>query len=476
LTSTERPSGDRGGADRGGADTGGADGNADFGLLSPQWAATPVARATSDSTILQAMLEVEVALVRAYESLGIAPVGTAELVRGVAAEGPFDVASIAARGRDGGNPVIPLVKDLRAAVTAVDADAARWVHRGATSQDILDTALMLVARRAVEGLLADVDTTVQALAALADGHRRTLMASRTLTQHGVPTVFGLKAAGWLGGVLHASRRLGSVTFPVQWGGAGGTLASFAVIGGPETGIRLAEEIAAVLDLAVAPVPWQTQRAPITGLGDALTTLTDALGTISSDVLVLARPEIAELGEPAEVGRGGSSAMPQKHNPVLSVLIQSAARAAPGLSAELHRSANAVDERPDGAWHVEWQTLRELLRLVGGAAGLAAELLPGLVVHSDAMLENLGLSGPLIVSERLMLEFGPLLGAARIQELVSRAAGDGSFDLGAALRAEPALESVSDARLSGVLDPAAYLGDSELLIDRMLSEVAGESGS
>lgn len=466
MTSTERPSTDSGDADRSGA------GDADFGLLSPQWAATPVARATSDSVILLAMLEVEVTLVRAYETLGIAPAGTAERVRGVAATVPFDVVSIAARGRDGGNPVIPLVKDLRAAVAAVAPDAAPWVHRGATSQDILDTALMLVARRAVEGLLADVDTAIRALAALADGHRRTLMASRTLTQHGVPTVFGLKAAGWLGGVLQARRGLVSVTFPAQWGGAGGTLASFAVVGGPGTGIRLGEEIAATLGLAVAPVPWHTRRAPVTGLGDALTTLTDTLGTISSDVLVLARPEIAELGEPAKAGRGGSSAMPQKHNPVLSVLIQSAARAAPGLSAELHRSANAVDERPDGAWHVEWQTLRELLRTVGGAVGLAAELLPGLAVYPDAMLRNLELSGPLIVSERLMLEFGPLLGAERLQELVSGAAGDGSFDLGAALRAEPALESIGDARLAEVLDPAAYLGDSELLIDRVLGEAAG----
>lgn len=470
MTSTERP----------GAATSGVDDDAaDVGLLSPQWAATPAARATSDSAILRAMLEVEVALVQAYENLGIAPAGAAELVRGVASAAPFAVASIAARGRDGGNPIIPLVKDLRAAVAGAatasadaDADAARWVHRGATSQDVLDTALMLIARRAVEGLLADADTVIRALAALANRHRHTLMASRTLTQHGVPTVFGLKAAGWLGGVLHARSRLGSATFPVQWGGAGGTLASFAVVGGPGTGIRLAEEIAGTLGLDAAVAPWQTRRAPVTELGDALTSLTDALGTISSDVLLLARPEIAELGEPAKAGRGGSSAMPQKHNPVLSVLIQSAARKAPGLSAELHRSANAVDERPDGAWHVEWQTLRELLRLAAGAAGSAAELLPGLVVRPEAMLRNLGLSGPLIVSERLMLEFGPLLGTARVQELVSQA-GEGSVELGAALRAEPALSSVPDARLAEALDPAAYLGDSDVLIDRMLGEVPEE---
>jgi 3-carboxy-cis,cis-muconate cycloisomerase len=464
LTSTEPP------AENGGIGDGR---DADVGLLSPQWAGSAVAAATGDPAILLAMLEVEVALVRAYETLGGAPAGVAAIVRDAAASTRFDVASIAARGRDGGNPVIPLVKDLRAAVAAVDPDAASWVHRGATSQDILDTALVLVARRTVDGLLADVDTAIRALAALADRHRGTLMASRTLTQHGVPTVFGLKAAGWLAGLLQARRGLGSATYPVQWGGAGGTLASFAVVGGPGTGIRLAEEIAVSLGLQPAVAPWQTRRAPITGLGDALTSLTDVLGTVSSDVLVLARPEIAELGEPAKAGRGGSSAMPQKHNPVLSVLIQSAARKAPGLAAELHRSANAVDERPDGAWHVEWQSLRELLRLSAGAAGLAAELLSGLVVHPDAMLRNLALSGPLIVSERLMLEFGPLLGAARLQELVSRAAGDDAFDLGAALLAEPALESVTDERLAAALEPAAYLGDSALLIDRVLDEIPAE---
>lgn len=260
--------------------------------------------------------------------------------------------------------------------------------------------------------------------------------------------------------------------PVQWGGAGGTQASFVVLGGTGTGVRLADAMAAALGLAEASVPWQTQRAPVTRLGDALVTLADAFGTIVSDVLVMARPEIAELSEPVEVGRGGSSAMPQKHNPILSVLVQSAVRKAPALAAELHRSANAVDDRPAGAWHVEWQTLRELLRLVGGASALMRELTAGLVVHPDAMLHNLTLSGPLIVAERIMLEFGPLVGMARLQDIMSGAALDEAFDLAAVLRAEPVLAEVGSARLTELLYPAAYLGDVELLIDRALA-VAGE---
>jgi len=239
-------------------------------------------------------------------------------------------------------------------------------------------------------------------------------------------------------------------------------------------VRLADEIATSLGLATASVPWQTQRAPVTRLGDALTTLSDAFGTIASDVLVLARPEIAELSEPGGTGRGGSSSMPQKRNPILSVLTVSAARKAPALAAELHRSAGAaVDERPDGAWHGEWQTLRELMRLVGGAAALVAELTTGLVVHPGAMMHNLKLSGPLVVAERIMLEFAPLVGAARIQEIIAARADDDAFDIVAALRAEPTLAEVSAAHLAEVVYPVAYLGDADLLIDRALAAAAGE---
>ena len=210
---------------------------------------------------------------------------------------------------------------------------------------------------------------------LVDRHRATLMVSRTLTQHGVPTTFGVKAAGWLHGLVGSARVLSRAELPVQWGGAGGTLASFAVMGASGTGLEIAERIAGSLGLALPAVPWQNQRAPITRFGDSLAGLSDALGTIAGNVLLLSRPEFAELAEPSAPGRGGSSAMPQKHNPVLSVLIASAAQRVPSLNADLHRSSISLDERPPGAWHAEWQAFRELLRLVGGASELAAELMP-----------------------------------------------------------------------------------------------------
>jgi 3-carboxy-cis,cis-muconate cycloisomerase len=440
---------------------------ADDGLLAPAWAGSPVAAATGDRAVLTAILDVEVALVDAFAELGLAPRAAPDAVRSAIADSSFDPVAIARRARGGGNPVIPLVGDLRSAVTAIDADAGLWVHRGATSQDILDTALMLVASRARVGILRDASVAIAALAALADRHRATLMVSRTLTQHGVPTTFGVKAAGWLHGLVGSARELSRAELPVQWGGAGGTLASFAVLGASGTGLELAQRIADSLGLAVPAVPWQNQRAPITRFGDSLAGLSDALGTIAENVLLLSRPEFAELAEPSVPGRGVSSAMPQKHNPVLSVLIASAARRVPSLAADLHRSSVTLDERPSGAWHAEWQAFRELLRLVGGASQLAAELMPGLIVDGTAMRARLDAAGPLLVSERLMLEFGPLIGRARLQELVA-AGGDRLAD---SLRSEPALAQVTDEQLARALDPAHYLGASDQIIDAVLREAA-----
>jgi 3-carboxy-cis,cis-muconate cycloisomerase len=206
------------------------------------------------------------------------------------------------------------------------------------------------------------------------------------------------------------------------------------------------------------------RTPVTRLADALSGVCGPLGTIGADVSLLSRTEIGEL---SEATGGGSSSMPQKHNPVRSVLLQGAARQGPGLAAELHRSAIAVDERPDGAWHAEWQPLRELLRVAGGAASLAADLLPGLRVDAERMRANLRFTGPLIVAERIMLVVGPILGKPRVQQLVAESTGDPS-SLRARLCAE--LSEWSDAAIDELIDPANYLGLSSELIDRALAHV------
>jgi 3-carboxy-cis,cis-muconate cycloisomerase len=390
----------------------------------------------------------------------------ADVVARAANPAAFDVRDIAVRAQGGGNPLIPLLADLRARVCQVDPTAVAAVHRGATSQDIIDTALMLLAARALPVIRADLRTAADGVARLAERYRVVPMASRTLTQQGVPTTFGLKAAGWLHGLTQALQRLDALAgqLPAQLGGASGTLAATTQLLGPERALAVAESYATRLDLCAPRLPWHTQRASMTQLGDALASVSDALGKLALDVLVMARTEIGEVSEPAEAGRGGSSAMPHKQNPVLSVLIAAAARKAPGLAAELHRSAQAVDERPDGAWHVEWSTLQELLRQVGGAAALAAELTPGLVVDEARLRANLTLTGGLILSERLLLVLPPVLGEARAQELIEQA--NHGNNLYALLTA--ALVG-TDLAADELLDPANYLGCAAIFVERALED-------
>ncbi|MFF0768869.1 3-carboxy-cis,cis-muconate cycloisomerase [Nonomuraea wenchangensis] len=366
-----------------------ADPDADLGLLSPMRGA---AEETGDVAVLRALLDAEVALTRAQAALGRAPREAAEAVAGAARVAAFDLPGLVARARSGGNPVIPLVEDLRAAAGPHGA----YVHRGATSQDIMDTALMLVAHRTLGPVLADLGRVAGDLAGLAAAHRDTVMAARTLTQQAVPTTFGLKAAGWRKLVLDARDRLRAArdSLPAQLGGAAGTLAAFhpeqpEPEPGGDPGLRLAARFAAELGLAEPVLPWHVLRTPVADLGGALAFASGALGKLAADVLVLSRTEVGELSE--GVG-GGSSSMPHKHNPVRATMIAAAARQVPAQAAVLYASLAAEDERPAGAWHAEWQPLRECLRLVAGAARDAAELVAGLRVHPERMRANLTLSG------------------------------------------------------------------------------------
>jgi 3-carboxy-cis,cis-muconate cycloisomerase len=313
---------------------------------------------------------------------------------------------------------------------------------------------------------------------------------RSLTQHSLPFSFGLKAAQWFHGLAAAARRLEALEFPVQTGGAAGTLAAATVLTA-DSGVspfELADRLAAELGLAAVPAPWHTNRLAVTSLGDALAAVTDAAGKIASDVLFLSRPEVAELAEPRAAGRGGSSAMPQKQNPVLSVLVRSAALQAPGLAAQLHlAAANFNDERPDGAWHSEWPALRQLLRLGLGAAVQLRELAVGLQVFPDAMRRNLELSGPLLLSEAVTAAVAPLLAGPAAGQAAGASAADGKQRLQSVvdqtlqvpaaeqaatyrrlLRAAVPAELLSDARLEELLDPARYLGQAAEISRRILA--------
>ncbi|BDV31774.1 lyase family protein [Microbacterium terricola] len=429
----------------------------DAGLLSPVTVGHD--GTVSDAAVLDALVAVEVALTRAWAAVGVAPTEAAEAVssalgwQGAArVEHHIDLAALAAAGVSGGNPVIPLVAQLKESVPSA---ATAWVHAGATSQDILDTAVMLVASRAVPRIVDALRSAEHHLTALAVTRRDQVAAARTLTQHAVPTTVGLRAATWLRGIRRAADRLEAVELPAQLGGAGGTLAAFVAIAahsGADAGaaVRLPAAFAAELGLRTPEAPWHVTRWPVTELGDALVQAIDAVGKLAADVATLSRTEI---GEVAEGSSGGSSAMPQKQNPARSVLLRSAALRAPQLGATLHLAAAfAVDERPDGAWHAEWPTLRELLRLALGAAANADELAKGLVVDDEAVTRNLGLTRGLIVAERLSHE----------PDLVARAEIPGVI---AAVSAGTALADVlGGPRAAEVADPTGYTGLAGPLTD------------
>jgi 3-carboxy-cis,cis-muconate cycloisomerase len=386
--------------------------------------------AFDQGAFLESMLEVENAWLRALQHAGIAP-ETTEPTDGLVTS--RDLIEIADRAEASGNPVVPMVALMRERLSARDPEAARWLHRGLTSQDVLDTALVLCARATTGLLLRSIDQQVDALARLAQRHRGDVVAGRTLTQHAVPITFGLKAAQWLQGVLDARDDLRALRFPVQLGGAAGTLAAATELAGDsDAALFLVAETARILHLDRAP-SWHTSRAPLTRYADALVRATDAMGHVANDVLLLSRPEIAELAEPAVEGRGGSSTMPQKANPVLSVLIRRAALAAPGQAAQLHlAAATTLDERPDGGWHTEWTALASLSRHTLTAASQTAELLEGLHVDTARMAR--------VVREQAS---GLLAEQRSIRSLT-----------------EP-------ARDSGPGDPARYLGATDEIIEEIL---------
>jgi 3-carboxy-cis,cis-muconate cycloisomerase len=354
-----------------------------------------------EGAFLTAMVRVESAWLAGLVAAGIAPVEAEADLSGLVGEA--DVAAVASTAESGGNPVLPLLGLLR---ERAPDDAGRWLHRGLTSQDVVDSALMFCARVALARVREQIDRQADRLAALAHEHRATVMAGRTLTQHAVPITFGLKAARWFDELLDARDGLTGARVPAQLGGAAGTLAATVeaarlgeVAEPAKTARSLAHDVAAALQLDDAR-PWHTNRSAITRLADALVATTDAYGRIANDVLLLARPEIGELAEAP--GRGGSSTLPHKANPILSVLVRRAALAAPALAAQLHQAAaESVDERA-GGWHVEWSALSTLARRTVVAASQTTELLEGLCVDTDRMAANAEAAATRLLAEQASL--------------------------------------------------------------------------
>jgi 3-carboxy-cis,cis-muconate cycloisomerase len=356
------------------------------GLFDGTFARGGAAAAVSDDAWFRALLEVEAALARAAAGLGLVPATAADAVTAACADpARLDLATVVAKAADAGNPVPPLVRVLQDAVGERDAVA---VHVGATSQDILDTALLLLARKAIAAIDADLVVAADAAARLAREHRDHVVMARTLMQQALPTTFGLKAAVWLAGLEGARLRLAEVvaSLPVQYGGAAGTLAASS-----GSGIALRAALADELSLAVTAAPWHTVRLPIADLAGALGAAAGVIATVAVDVVLMAQTEVGEVAE-ISATRGGSSAMPHKQNPVAAISARACARRAPGLVATLFAAMEQEHERSAGAWHSEWPTLTELLGTVGSAASWLAESLTSLHPAAARMAATVEASG------------------------------------------------------------------------------------
>ena len=438
-------------------------------LFGPIFVPDEFREAVSGRAWLGAMLDAERALAIAEARSGLIPVEAADAIASRCDPSLFDPEEIGRSGRAAGNPVPPLARALTEAVSEVSEDAARHVHKGATSQDITDTAAMLVTRRALGLILAELDGITAACARLAEDHRDTLMAGRTLLQQALPTTFGLKAAGWLASVLDARRRLLDVRdtrLAAQLGGAAGTLAS---LGG--TGISVLEEFACVLDLAEPVAPWHTNRSRISEIGGALSLAAGALGKISLDIILMAQTEVGEVAEPAGEGRGGSSTLPHKRNPILSVTAAASVRRVHDLSRTLQSAMLGEHERAAGAWHSEWEALSESLALTGGAAAAVREVTEGLEVHPEQMRENLDETGGMLLAENVTTVAAERLGRLKAHDLVEaacRRALAGGKPLREELLEDGEIGGVlSEEEIDAALDSAGYLGSAGEFVDRAL---------
>ncbi len=427
-----------------------------------------------DAAWLRAMLDAEAGLARALERAGLAPAGAGEAVTAAARAGDFNPNELGGLAALTGNPVPGLARALARQVpqTAVSA-----VHRGATSQDIVDTAAMLLAKRAIGVIAADLARAADAAAGLAAAHRDSIMIGRTLLQQAVPVTFGLVAAGWLTSLDEARAGLDAVgpRLAVQFGGAAGTLAS---LGG--AGQRVAGLLAGELGLAVPVLPWHTDRLRIIDLGAALARVAAVLGKIARDVTLLAQSEVGEVSEgggtdqrgadqqapAASPRRGGSSAMPHKHNPVASIAILGCTRQVPGLLATLAAASEQELQRAAGAWHAEWEPLTALFRLTGSASSWAADLLPGLVVDTSRMAANLAATKGLPLAEHVSSLLAGVLGGAQAHDLVAEAgarATSAGLPLRDVLLAVPKLEQrlssagITAEQIDSALEPSGYLG-------------------
>lgn len=439
-------------------------------LLGPLFGGVEATAVFSDRGRLQGMLDFETALAHAQAKLGIIPAKAVTAIAAKARAELFDMEDLARATASAGNPAIPMVKRLTALVAADDPEAARFVHWGATSQDAMDTGLVLQLRDFLGSFEPALTRLANALARLAQDHRRTPVVGRTWLQHALPVTVGLKAAGWLDAVERHRQRLGEIKprlLVVQLGGAAGTLASLH-----DAGLEVMQALAAELELAAPALPWHGARDRVAELAACLGLMTGTLGKMARDISLLMQTDVGEAFEPAGEGRGGSSTMPHKRNPVASAAVLAAAVRAPNLVATLLAAMVQEHERGLGGWHAEWETLPELAVITAGALSWTVETIEGLEIDAGRMRANLDLTRGLIMAEAVQMALGAKIGrqvAHGLLERASRRALAEGLHLKEALAAEPEVMSqLTPADLDRLLDPLAYTGVADRLIDRALS--------
>jgi 3-carboxy-cis,cis-muconate cycloisomerase len=440
-------------------------------LLDPLFGSAAMGEVFSDAARVQHMLDFEGALARAEARCGVIPAAAAPAITSKCKAELIDSQALATATALSVNPAIPLVKQLTALVSKDDLEAARFVHWGATSQDVNDTGLVLQIRPALDHLDADLATLCTGLAHLAQKHRATPMAGRTLMQHALPTTFGVKAAGWLDAMNRHRERFAesrSRVLVVQFGGAVGTLAALG-----RKGLQVAEALADELHLGLPTMPWHTHRDRVAEVATTLGLCTGTLGKIARDISLHMQTEIAEIFEPAGEGRGGSSTMPHKRNPVSAAIVLSAATRVPGLVSTMLSAMVQEDERGVGDWHAEWETLPEIFRLTAGALHQMATTVPDLQVDAVRMRHNLDATQGLIFAEAVSMALGKQIGKSGAHTLVeeaSREARKSGKHLREVLAQNGAVtEHLSAAELDRLFTPENYLGVAEQLVDRVIED-------
>jgi 3-carboxy-cis,cis-muconate cycloisomerase len=450
-------------------------------LLSPLYAplisSTAMRAIVDDRARLQRMLDFEAALARAEAALGIIPEAAVEPIAAACHAELFDLVALGEAALPAGNVVIPLVKALTAEVQKQDADAAGYVHWGATSQDVIDTALVLELRLAIDALLADLDRAVAGFTRLAEQHRATACVARTWLQHALPMPFGLKIAGYAAALARSRermKRLRDEALVLQLGGAAGTLAALG-----DRGLTLADELSRLLSLPLPDAPWHSHRDRLAEVASGFAILATTCGKIARDVTLMMQTEVGEAFEQAIPGRGGSSTMPHKRNPTASVAALSAAMMAPNLAATIIAAGIQEHERATGAWQAEWPTFPALALVTSGALHNIVDIAEGLEIDPERMRDNLNATRGLVMAEAVSFGLAAKLGkteAHRLVEEASRKAVAEKRHLQDVLADDKRVTTLlSEQDLAELFDPLRYQGVAQAFIDRLLVSAKPRNG-